>query len=316
MGLSARALALRAQGAATVVRRVGVLAPSTRAKEEAMLKPFFDEMRLLGWIEGQNIAYDHAYAGDWTRDLPRLAAELVARKPELIYAPPSAAALAARQATRTIPIVFGTGTDPVGVGLVASLAAPGGNVTGVVNAIDSLAPKRIELLRQILPGIKTLGLVGDPNDPRLALDRDAISSMPAALGLTLIVGEASNPVEFDAAMARLVAQGVQAILPVTSITSNLRGRLIELANRRRLPVIGGNILIAEAGGLFSYGASLQDQIRRSAHVVDKVLKGVDPANVPVEQPTKYELVINLKSAKALGIAIPKSLLLRADEVIR
>ena len=316
VGLAARAMPLWAQSAAAGMRRVGVLAPSTRAKEDLMLKPFCDEMRELGWIEGQNIAYDRAYADDWSRDLPRLAAELVARKPELIYAPPSVAAVAAKQATRTIPIVFGTGTDPVGLGLVASLAVPGGNVTGVANAIDSLAPKRVELLLQILPGAKTLGLLGDPHDPRLALEHSALISIASALGLTLVVGEASNPAEFDTAVPKLIRQRVQAILASTSISTNLRGRLVELANRRRLPVIGGHVLIAEAGGLFSYGASVSNQIRRSAHLVDRLLKGANPADIPVEQPTKYELVINLKAANALGITIPQSLLLRADEVIR
>ena len=238
-GVSARALPLWAQTSAVALRRVGVLAPSTRAKEEVTLKPFFDEMRQLGWIEGQTIAYDRAYADDRHQDLPRLAAELVARKPELIYAPPQVAAVAARQATHTIPIVFATGTDPVGAGLVSSLARPLGNATGVVSVVDSLAPKRVELLREILPGAKRIGLLGDPKDPRLALDRNALVPVADALGLTIIVAEASNPVEFDAAVARLLGEGVDAILAVTSISSNLRHQLVELANRKRVPVVRG-----------------------------------------------------------------------------
>ena len=316
VGASARALPLWAQAPAANMRRVGVLAPSTRAKEEIILKPFFDEMRRLGWIEGQTIAYDGAYADDRHQDLPRLAGELVARKPELIYAPPQVAAVAARRATATIPIVFATGNDPVGAGLVSSLARPGGNATGVVNVVDSLAPKRVELLRQILPGAKRIGLLGDPTDPRLKFDRDALAPVATALGLTIVVAEASNPVEFDAAVAKLIGQGVDVILATTSITNSLRGRLIELANRRRVPVVGGIAPMAEAGGLFTYGASLAVQFRRSAQLVDKVLKGAKPADIPVEQATKFELVVNLKAAKALGIAIPRSILSRADEVIQ
>ena len=207
-GVAARAALVWAQGPAAGLRRVGVLAPSTRAKEEVTLKPFFDEMRRLGWIEGQTVAYDRAYADDRHQDLPRLAAELVARKPELIYAPPQGAAMAAKQATGTIPIVFGTGTDPVGTGLVSSLAHPGGNVTGVVSVIDSLAPKRVGLLREMLPGAKRIGLLGDPTDPRLTIKRNALAPVAKARGLTIVVGEASNPAEFDAAVAKLIGQGV------------------------------------------------------------------------------------------------------------
>ena len=316
VGVSAVAAPLRAQAPATNTRRVAVLAPSTRAKEEVTLKPFFDEMRQLGWIEGQTIAYDRAYADDRHQDLTRLAAELVARKPELIYAPPMLAALAAKQATRTIPIVFGTGTDPVGNGLVASLAHPGGNVTGVVALLESLAPKRLELLREILPGAKRVGLLSDPSEPLSTANGTNLSLAATALGLTIVVAEASSPAEFDAAVAKLFGQGVDAILVISSIAFNLRGRLIELANQRRLPVVGASARVAEDGALFAYGASLADQLRRSAQLVDKVLRGAKPADLAVAQSTKFELVINLKTAKRLGITIPQSVLLRADEVIQ
>ena len=312
---AARAPPLWAQAAAASLRRVGVLVPSTRVKEEVTLKPFFEQMRELGWLEGQNIAYDRVYADDRHHELPRLAAELVARKPELIYAPPQIAAMAARQATRTTPIVFATGTDPVGAGLASSLAHPGGNVTGVVSVVDSLAPKRLELLRAILPNAKRIGLLGDPNDPRLNIERSALASVAPGLGLTIIVAEASNPTQLDAAVGQLLAQGVNVILGTTSIVTNLRGRLVELANRGRVPVVGSIAAMAQAGALFTYGAPLADQLRRSAQLVDKVLKGANPADVPIEQPTRFEMVINLKAAKALGITIPRAVLLRADEVI-
>jgi putative ABC transport system substrate-binding protein len=315
VGVAACALPLWAQNTAATLRRVGVLAPSTHANEEVTLKPFFDEMRRLGWIEGQTIAYDRAYAADRHQDLPRLAAELVARKPELIYAPPQVAAMAARRATGTIPIVFATGNDPVGAGLVSSLARPGGNATGVVNVVESLWPKRLELLREMLPGAKRVGLLSDPTEPLSTADRTRLALAATALGLTIVEVEMSSVGELDAAVAKLIGQGVDVIFATPTIATNLRGRLIELANRRRLPVIG-NARMVEAGALFTYISSLADRLRRSAQLVDKVLKGAKPADIPVEQATKFELVINLKAAKALGITIPQSLLLRADEVIQ
>ncbi len=314
--LAGHAALLRAQGSSASLRRVGVLMPSTREKEDVTLKPFFDEMRRLGWVEGQTIAYDRVFADDQQQELPRLAVELVARKPELIYAPVTNIAVAARQATRAIPIVFAVGNDPVGAGLVESLAHPNGNVTGLANNIDSLAAKRAQLLREFLPAAKRLGFLGDPADPRTKLDRDALTSAATAFGLTIVVGEASNPVEFDQAIARLLAQGVDAILTQTTITTNLRNRLIKQTSRARLPVVGHNRNLTEAGALFSYGSSIADQIRRSAQLVDKILRGAKPADIAVEQATKFELVINLKAAKALGITIPRSVLLRADEVIQ
>ncbi len=313
--LGGHATLLRAQTPAANLRRVGVLVPSTRAREEVMLKPFFDQMRELGWIEGQTVFYDMVFADDQARDLPRLAAVLVARKPELIYAPPYTAAVAARQATRTIPIVFAAGADPVGAGLVASLARPGGNATGLSNIFGSLAPKRIQLLREILPGTKRIGLLGDPTEPNFVSDQSALAPIARAFGLTIIVAEASNALELDAAVFKLIGQKVDAIYANSTTTLSLRTRLIELADRGRVPVVGIRAPMVEAGALFAYSSSLPDQFRRSAQLVDKILKGAKPADMPVEQPSKFELIINLKAAEALGITIPQSVLLRADRVI-
>ena len=295
-------------------RRVAVLAPSTRAMEEATLKPFFEEMRQLGWVEGQNIAYDRVYGDDEHQILPRLAAELVARKPELIYAPPAVAAVAAKQATQTIPIVFGFVSNPVSLGLVMNLAHPRGNVTGVSGSFELLGLKRAELFLQILPRAKSVGLLSEPG--RISKD-DAteFAAGLAALGLGLIVAEAGNPSELEAAVARLASQRVDGILVQGTLANNLRTRVVELANTKRLPVIAGLEQMAEAGGLFSYGASLAAQLRRSAQLVDKILKGAKPADIPVEQPTTFDLIINMKTARALGITIPQSILLRADRVI-
>ena len=316
--LTCNAALLRAQTSSGSVRRVGVLAPNTHAKEEITLKPFFEQMRQLGWIEGQNIAYDRVYADDQHSMLARLAAELVARKPEVFYAAVTPAAVAAKQATQTIPVVFGSVADPVGIGLVTSLARPGGNVTGMSSSVTGmLAPKLVEFLREILPGVKRLGLLGDSTDPTAKLTQQALVPVAASLGQTIILAEAANPVEFDAAVARLVADRVDAILIAgnSPLVFNLRARLIELANQKRLPVIAYRSQVADAGALFSYGASQADYLRRSALLVDKILKGAKPADIPVEQPTLFELVVNLKAAKALGITIPQSILLRADRVI-
>jgi putative tryptophan/tyrosine transport system substrate-binding protein len=315
--LSGHAALLRAQTSLGSMRRVGVLTPSTQAKDEINLKPFFSQMRELGWIEGQNILYDWACADDQQERLPRLAAELVTRKPELIFAPPTPAAVAAKQATQTIPIVFGSVADPVGVGLVSSLARPGGNVTGLTGSVaEPLTSKRIQLLMEILPGVKRIGLLVDPDSPGLKQAQQSLAPLAASLGLTFILADAANPAEFDAAVGRLLAQRVEAIVIGGSVLAfNMRGRLVELANQKRIPVVATNTAFAEAGALLTYGASLGDLHRRSALVVDKILKGAKPADIPVEQPTLFELIVNLKSAKALGIKIPQSILLRADRVI-
>jgi len=292
-------------------RRVGVLAPSTAAREAVTLQPFFDEMRTLGWTEGQQVVYERVYGDDRMQDLPQRAAELVARGPELIYAPPQPAAVAARRATATIPIVFATATDPVGAGLVASLARPGGNATGI-GQFDSLAPKSLQLLQEMLPRVRRVGLVGDPGDPRFARDREALSRL---LGAGLVAMPAQNLPSLDAALQALLKAKVEAVFTTSSILYNLRERVIELTLPARVPVVAHRAQMADAGALFSYGASLGAQIRASAQVVDKVLRGARPADLPVQQPMVLELFLNQRTAGALGIAVPQSLLLRAEKVI-
>lgn len=306
---------VRAQTESAPRRRVGVLAPSTRAREEITLKPFFDRMQELGWVEGRTVSYDRAYANDQHQNLERLAAELVARHPEVIYAPPLPAAMAAKRATSTVPIVFATGTNPVEIGLVQSLSHPGANVTGIISVVDSLAPKGLELLREVLPKAKRLGLVGDPTDPRFTVDRASLGPAAAALGIEVVLAEASNPMALEAAIGRLLQERLDAILTNSSLTFNMRHRVVALTRPKRLPVIGHRAAMADAGALFAYGASLSEQIRRSAQVVDKVLRGVSPADIPIEQPTGFELVVNMKTARDFGIAVPASVLLRADRVV-
>ena len=313
--LASHTALLRAQTAIAGLRRIGVLAPSTAAREAVTLKPFFDQMQALGWVEGKTVVYDRGFANDQQTEIHRLAVEMVARGPDLIFAPPQPAAVAAKLATAKIPIVFATGTDPVGVGLIQSLARPGGNATGVISVIDSLAPKMVELLREVLPRFQRLGLISDTTDPRLKLDRAALAAVSQRLGFTVFVGEATNPDSLDAAIEQLVHQRVEAILTNSSLVFNLRDRLIELTRRDGVPVVGHRSEIADAGALMSYGAVLSDQLRRSARVADKILRGARPGDIPVEQPTMFEFVLNAKTARAFGIKIPPIALLRADRII-
>jgi putative ABC transport system substrate-binding protein len=242
--------------------------------------------------------------------------ELVARRPEVIYAPPTPAAIAAKRATETIPIVFGAVWDPVGSGLVTSLARPAGNITGVCVLAESLGPKRLQLLREILPRARRLGWLADSTDPTTRSDRQALEPYAASAAITIVEAEAANPAAVDAAVERLLAERVDVIYTGTSpLVYNLRQRVIERANLQRVPVIAYRSQLADDGALFSYGASLPDQIRRSAIYVDKILKGARPADLPVEQATTFELVVNRKAARRLGIDIPRSILLQTDWII-
>jgi putative ABC transport system substrate-binding protein len=273
-------------------------------------------MRRIGWVEGKNVVYDRVYGDDQHEVLRKVAAELVARGPELIYAPPTSAAVVASRATQTIPIVFAVVGNPIGAGLVKNLARPEGNITGISSVAESLAPKRVELLREILPGAKRMGLLGDPTDPATKADRMALGPLANALGLTFVSADAESPTDFDAAVTKLINERVDAIFTMTAaLVYNMRLRLIDLANRARLPVIGGLLPMADDGALFAFGSSLPERFRRSAHLVDKVLKGVPVVDIPVEQATRFELVINRRAARTLGITIPQSILLRADRVI-
>jgi putative tryptophan/tyrosine transport system substrate-binding protein len=315
IGLGVFFIATSAWSQSSAVKRVGILAPSTRVKEEIILAPFFAEMRRLGWVEGQNIAYDWALGADQEQALPGLAASLVARKPDLIYTPPASAAVAARGATSSIPIVFATGTDPVGTGLAQSIRRPGGNATGVMSVAESLAPKIAQMLREAKPDLNVIGYLGNPEDPRWKIDGDALAQLPGSMGLSLVRAPVAGPGQMDLAVGTLVRQGAQAMITGSSVTFNLRDQLVQLTRRYRIPVGAHRSEMADAGALLSYGAFLQDQIRLSGRLVDRVLRGELPGDIPIEQPNKFELIVNSKVARDLGLTIPSSLLLRADRVI-
>lgn len=211
--------------------------------------------------------------------------------------------------------MFATATDPVATGLVASLANPGGNATGIVSVADSLAPKLLEIVHEILPRAKKVGLLNEASDPRAPLDAEALTRAAPKFGMTVVMGGVAHPSELRPAVMRLADQKVDSILTGTSLIFNLRAQLIEITNALRLPVAGHRSELADAGALFSYGASLDDQMRKAARLADKMLKGAAPSSLPVEQPTRFEFVVNEVAAARLGIKVPRPLLLRADRVI-
>jgi putative ABC transport system substrate-binding protein len=270
-----------------------------------------------GYVDGQNVAIEYRWAEGRYDRLPALATDLVGRKVDVIAAiggPP--VAHAAKNATSTIPIVFVSGRDPVGDGLVASLARPGGNVTGVSIFVGELNPKRFELLSELVPQAKVIALLENPNIPTTERQVRDMQEAAQAKGVQLHILEASTESEIDAAFAALVQRQAGALLVQTdAFFLNRREQIMALAARHGVPAISGFRQFATAGGLISYGPSLTAVSRQAGIYAGKILKGAKPADLPVVQPTTFELVINLKAAKALGLTIPPSILSRADEVI-
>ena len=300
------------------VYRIGYLAQGSGSGAASLrpLEGFRQGLRELGWVEGQNIVIEYRYAEGRIDRLPRLADELIQLKVDVIAASPTGAALAARNASRTIPIVGMSLTEPVELGLVASLARPGGNVTGVTYGVDTdIFGKQLGLLREAVPKVRRVAVLSNPSPAQPLIIRN-ITAAARSLGLQLQLLEAREPGEFDGAFAAMAKEHAGGLLVVGDSMFFLhRARLADLAVRHRLPSMSTQTQWVEVGGLMSYAASLPELYRRAAIYVDKILKGAKPADLPIEQPTKFELVINLKTAKALGLTIPQSLLLRADQVI-
>jgi len=316
-GLLAAPLAAEAQQAAKIAR-IGYLALN-RAAAPDVLEAFLQGLRDLGYVEGRNVVIEYRDAEGKAERLPALAAELVALKVEVIVAPGTLAALAAKQATGTIPIVFPSVGDPVTEGLVTSLARPGGNVTGLSNLTPELVGKGLELLKQAVPGVSRVAVLWQPGgSERTEKDNLKAADVAArALAVRLQFVEARGPADFDRAFSDMTRARASALTVWPyAMFINERRRLVDLAAKHRLPTVYGVREFVVAGGLMSYGPARADLFRRAATYVDRILKGAKPADLPVEQPTKFELVINLKTAKALGLTIPQSVLGRADEVIR
>ncbi len=310
-GLLAAPLAAGAQQASRIPR-IGVL--RSGPPSDAGYQGFALGLKELGYVEGKNVVIE--YRGGELTQLPVLATELVGLKVDVIFAPTPPAAMAARQATATIPIVFAVVGDPVRTGLVASLARPDGNVTGLTALGSDLGGKRLDLLKELSASLRRVAVLWNPSVPDKVIEWEQMQAPAHALGLQLESIEARTPGDVDGALksvARARPEGV-IILGEPLMYAN-RTRVAEFANANRIPAIFNWREAATAGGLISYGPNIADNNRRAATYVDKILKGAKPADLPVEQPTKFELVINLKTAKALGLTIPPSLLLRADEVI-
>ena len=321
LGLFAEPLTAGAQETRKIPR-VGYLITASLDSPEArtMLDAFRQGLRERGYVEGRNIVIEIRPADGSVERFLNLAAELVALKVDVILAGSSPAARAAQQATHTIPIVVPIMGDPVEDGLVASLAKPGGNVTGTAFLGPTLVPKRLQLLKEVLPRasrVATLYHQGAYSERMMSEMLKEAQTEARTLGLQLEIVTVQGSHELNGAFSEITKEGADALLVFPStIFFNERTRIVELAAKRRLPSIYFAQEFVQVGGVMSYGASVNDLIRRSATYVDKILKGAKPADLPVEQPTRFELVINLKAAKELGLTIPQSLLLRADEVIQ
>jgi putative ABC transport system substrate-binding protein len=302
------------------VYRIGYLTAGSPTGDTRARDALLEGLRELGWVEGRNIVIEQRFAEGRLDRFPDLAAELVRLKVDVIAASTASPVMAARNATATIPIVMLAVTDPVGRGLVASLSRPGGNVTGVAYGVGTdTFGKGLELLKEAVPRVRRVAVLSNPDSPGQLLMTTHIKGAARSLGLEIQLVEARGPAQFDAAFAAMARGGAEALLVVTDPTYLLPGaaaRLADLAARGRLPSMHAQRPPVEAGGLMSYGPSIVALFRRGAVFVDRILKGARPADLPVEQPTKFELVINLKTAKALGLTIPPAVLARADEVIQ
>ena len=278
---------------------------------------FLEGLRNLGYVEGKNIVVELRSAQGKLERLPDLAVELVDLKADIIVTQGTPAAQAAKKATSTIPIVMATSGDPVGAGLVASLARPGGNVTGLSLLNDAVVPKQLELLKEAVPTISRLAWMASPAILPEMMRFKELQSMGPSLNVTVELVEIRGPESFEGAFAAAVRDRVHAaMVPPNSSYIPYRQQIVTLAAKHRLPVAYGFRDFPEAGGFMSYGVSIGDLFRRAATYVDKILKGAKPADLPVEQPTKFEFVINLKTAKQIGLTIPPNVLARADRVIR
>ena len=300
------------------VARIGYLAAASRSGMSHLTEPFLQGLREAGYVEGKNITIEYRWADGKFERLPELAAELVRLKVDVIVAAVTQASLAAMAATAAIPIVMIAVSDPVGAGLVASLARPGGNITGTSAMTAEIAGKPLGLLKEILPKISRVAALWNPANPVFQTAQlQEVDDTAKAIGVKLQRLEARNPEEIDRAFAAIVRERTSALQVFGDpVFVTHRKQIAELALKHRLPAVSGIKEFTDAGLLMSYGANFPDSYRRAATYVDKILKGAKPADIPVERPTKFEFVINLSTAKQIGVSIPQSLLYRADKVIR
>jgi len=317
LGALAVPLAANAQQAPKIAK-IGVLVPSTPAATAHLIEAFRQGLREHGYVDGKNFVLEPRYGEARAERLPELARELVSLKVDVIVTTIDTAIAAVKRETQTIPIVMVSSTDPVGTGFVASLARPGGNVTGLSRDLPELSGKRLELLREAVPRLSRVAFIWNPGVAGAALEYKETEGAARSLRLQLQSVEVSRADDLNRAFSAVTKGRAEALILAGSnpVLFANRDQLVSFAQRNRLPSMYPIKEFVDAGGLISYGASNVDQWRRAATYVDKILKGAKPADLPVEQPTKFELVINLKTAKALGLTIPQTILLRADEVIQ
>jgi putative ABC transport system substrate-binding protein len=298
--------------------RIGLLIGSSASSNAARIEAFQQGLRQHGYVEGQNVYVEYRYSRGKADEYPKLAAELVSLKVDLIVAGGgSSLARAVKETTKTIPIVMTGGSDPVGGGLVASLARPGGNITGLTAIAAELAGKRLELLKETLPRFTRVGVLWNPTDQGSAQGLKEIEIAAPTLGLEVQSLQVRSPSNFESVFKAAIAGQSRALQVLGSgLINSHRNRIIEFATKNRLPTMFADAADIEAGGFMSYGPNAPDLYRRAATYVDKILKGAKPADLPVEQPTKFEFIINLKAAKQIGLTIPPNVLVRADRVIR
>jgi putative tryptophan/tyrosine transport system substrate-binding protein len=298
--------------------RIGFLgaASPSEPRSQRFFEAFRNGLAELGYVEGQNIAIESRWAAGKYERLPGLAAELVRLKMDVIVTAAVPAIRAVKEATSTIPIVMAVVVDPVATGLVASFARPGGNITGLSVMTPELVGKQLEMLREIVPKASRVAVLWNPANPGNPPQLRAAEVAARTLGMRLQLLEARNPREIDSAFAAMTKEGASAVVVLVDVVLiEQRTRIADLAATRRLPAVYGHVDHVGAGGLMAYAPNFRDNYRRAAAYVDKILRGANPGDLPIEQATKFELLINLKTAKALGLTIPQSLLLRADQVI-
>ena len=297
--------------------RIGLLVPGSLTTYFPRIGAFRQGLRELGYVEGTNIFIEYRYAEGKLDDLPKLLGELIGLKSDLIVTSGSEAISAAKNATKEIPIVMASSGDAVTLGLVASLARPGGNITGLTNITWELAGKRFELLKAVVPKVTRVAFLLNPQTPQAVPAFREAQKAAQALGLELQSLEVKTPDDLEGVFRAAARARAHAMVVSAGAFNNFhRQRIAELAVRGKLPVVSNSADLVEAGGLMSYGVNTPDSFRRAATYVDKILKGAKPADLPVEQPTKFELVINLKTAKQIGLMIPPNVLARADKVIK
>jgi ABC-type uncharacterized transport system substrate-binding protein len=308
-------LAARAQQPAKVAR-IGFLGNSTAALEANLVGPFRDGLRELGYEEGRDIVIEYRWADGRYERFPALIAELIALKVDAIVTAGTPASLAVKKATTTIPLVMVAVGDPVATGLVASLARPGGNITGLTSISVEMEGKRLELLREVVPKVSHIAVLWNAASPIQVIEEGEVRAAARVLGIKMLSLGVRTREEIDDALATIIRERPDALLVLADrLFLHHRTRIMDFAAQERLPGVHAYRELVEAGGLMSYGPSYADMHRRAAAYVDKILKGAKPADLPVERPVKFELVVNLKAAKALGLTIPPSVIFRADEII-